>query len=323
MPLAEPARISVAMCTRDGEGFVAEQLTSILRQTRLPDELVLFDDRSTDDTVAIARRVLHDAPFTTRVCSNPHPLGVTANFSAAIAAASGDVIVLADQDDVWHPDKLTRLGSAFERSADVLAVFSDAHLIDGAGQPLPGTLWSRVGVSRGARRRLESGAVLEQLCRWKVVTGSTLAFRTGIVPLLLPMPPSTLHDSWIAVVAALLGRVVAVPEPLVSYRIHGANTVGVPSRDPQALVASHAGDAGVRDDELAMFELAATRTDGVADPRRLDLVARKVSFLEQRAGLDRRAVRRVWPVAAGLVQGRYHALGHGWRSAAHDLLIGR
>ncbi len=312
------------MCTRDGERFVVEQLTSILEQRRLPDQLVLFDDASTDGTVELAERTLREAPFPTKVTRNDTALGVTANFSAAIAACSGDVIALADQDDVWHANKLERLSTELARDDNVLAVFSDADLIDEDSSAQRRALWRRVGVSRAARRRLLGGQVLEQLVRWKVVTGATLAFRARLVPHLLPMPAGALHDTWIAVMAALLGDVVAVPDPLLCYRVHDANAVGLPSRDPRVVATTHADDTDARADELAMFELAVSRAAAAgADSQRLALVERKIRFLEQRAALDAKPVLRIAPVARGLVTGRYHALGHGARSAGHDLVYGR
>jgi glycosyltransferase involved in cell wall biosynthesis len=310
------------MCTRDGERFVGQQLASILEQGRLPDELIVFDDASSDGTVEIVERARRDAPFPTKVVRNASPLGVTGNFAAAIAAATGDVVVLADQDDIWRPTKLARVARELERDGDAVAVFSDATLVDEAGSSLPGSLWGRVGVSRGARRRIEDGAVLEQLVRWKVVTGATLAFRSRLTPLLLPMPEGTLHDAWIAVVAALTGRVVAISDPLLAYRIHAENVVGVPSRDPRRLAAARRADTSARHDELRMFELALERTASVAEPERRALVERKVRFLEQRAELGPRAVNRAAAVARGLASGRYHSLGHGVRSAAHDLVFG-
>ena len=310
------------MCTRDGERFVGEQLRSILEQRRLPDELVLFDDASTDATVDLAERMLRDAPFPTKVVRHPTRLGVTANFSAAIAAVSGDVVVLSDQDDAWHPGKLDRVAAELGRGDEVLAVFSDASLIDAEGNPMPGSLWDRVSVSRAARRRLERGAVLEQLVRWKVVTGATLAFRSRLTPLLLPMPEGTLHDAWIALVAALTGRVVAIADPLLSYRVHPGNAVGVLSRDPRKRAAEHRADTSARPDELDMFALAAVRTAGVGAPEDLALLQRKISFLEQRAALAPQPLRRIGVVGRALAAGDYHALGHGARSAAHDLVFG-
>jgi glycosyltransferase involved in cell wall biosynthesis len=309
------------MCTRDGERFVGEQLRSILEQDRAPYELVLFDDASTDRTVAVAEETLRDTPFPTQIVRNPMTLGVTANFSAAIASVRGDVVVLADQDDVWHPGKLSRIAAELARSDDVVAVFSDATLIDGDGKPVWGTLWRGVGVWGAARRRFDGGKVLDQLVRWKVVTGATLAFRSRLIPLLLPMPEGTLHDSWIALVAALTGRVVPVARPLMSYRVHPGNTVGLLNRYPLKRFALHRDDDGARAEELTMFRAAARRTT-VADARRLELVRRKIRFLEQRAALSSEPLRRVPAVASGLATGRYHRLGHGARSAAHDLVFG-
>src|SRR4051812_39002594 len=102
VPPADAPTVTVVLCTRDGARHIEAQLTSIVRQLRPPTELVIRDDASVDDTVAIVRRVLADSPFRTTIVSNPTPLGPRANFEAGIATATSDVIVLADQDDEWE-----------------------------------------------------------------------------------------------------------------------------------------------------------------------------------------------------------------------------
>src|SRR5215208_90703 len=102
----------VAMCTYNGAQFVAEQLDSIAAQTRRPDELVVCDDGSDDATPEIIREFAHRASFPLRFYVNETNLGSTRNFERAISLCEGDFIALADQDDVWLPEKLERLERA-------------------------------------------------------------------------------------------------------------------------------------------------------------------------------------------------------------------
>ena len=93
--------LSVAMCTYNGSRHLSEQLESIGTQTRLPDELVICDDCSSDDTIRIIERFSASAPFAVRLEINTQNLGSTKNFEKAIRLCQGDLIALADQDDVW------------------------------------------------------------------------------------------------------------------------------------------------------------------------------------------------------------------------------
>ncbi|MBW2422395.1 MAG: glycosyltransferase, partial [Deltaproteobacteria bacterium] len=104
------ARISVAMATCEGAPYLDAQLESLRTQSRPPDELVLCDDHSADETPAIAEAFARRAPFSVRIERNPQRLGITANFEKAVSLCSGDLIFLADQDDVWKPTKIEALG---------------------------------------------------------------------------------------------------------------------------------------------------------------------------------------------------------------------
>lgn len=106
--------LSVAMCTYNGEEYLWEQLLSIAEQTRLPDELIVCDDSSTDTTLQILNEFQKMAPFSVRIYCNEAKLGPSKNFEKAITLCSGDVIALSDQDDVWLPRKLERLEKLLE-----------------------------------------------------------------------------------------------------------------------------------------------------------------------------------------------------------------
>lgn len=91
--------ISTAMCTYNGEKYLREQLESIARQTLLPNELVVCDDCSSDETVEIIQDFSRNAPFSVRLMINENNLGFAKNFEKAITLCSGEIIVLSDQDD--------------------------------------------------------------------------------------------------------------------------------------------------------------------------------------------------------------------------------
>src|SRR4029077_8380451 len=109
-------RLSIAMCTYNGARFLPEQLESIAAQTRLPDELVVCDDGSADESAEIVRNFGKNAPFPVRLELNEKNLGATKNFEKAIGLCQGDLISLADQDDVWKPQKLSKLWLVFQEN---------------------------------------------------------------------------------------------------------------------------------------------------------------------------------------------------------------
>src|ERR1700759_3492324 len=138
-------RLSVALCTYNGGGFLYQQLKSIAEQSRLPDEVVACDDGSTDGTVALLREFAASVSFPVRIIENAQNLGVTANFAQAIGLCTGDLIALSDQDDIWYPNRLSRCEEEFNLDARVDLIFSDANLIDEQGRETAQTLWQRLG----------------------------------------------------------------------------------------------------------------------------------------------------------------------------------
>ena len=315
--------VSVALCTFHGERFLAVQLESIATQTVLPAEVVVCDDGSTDGTVEIVARFTAGVPFPVHLHVNPKNLGVTANFAGAIARCRGSIIALADQDDVWAPEKLERLVAAFEDHPEAGAVFSDAELVDEALRPLGRTLFEATRFTDGRRRRFAAGHALDVLVSRPVVCGATLTFRSSFRDLVLPIPGTGLHDIWIAGLLASVSEIVVLPEPLVRYRQHGANQVGAASRGLRAKLATRRRQ-GVLGDEIAHYRAMAERLRrapaGRVDPHALRLLGRKVEHLEFRYGLPR---HRVGAVLAELLRGRYHRYSRGLESAGYDLLFRR
>jgi glycosyltransferase involved in cell wall biosynthesis len=331
--------LSVAMCTYNGARFVGAQLASVAAQTRVPDELVVCDDRSTDETFEIVRDFAATAPFRVRLQVNEANLGSTGNFARALSLCDGELIALCDQDDAWLPSKLARLEEEFARDPCALVVFSDASVVDEELRPTGQGLWESVGLSGAELERLKSGRGLGDLLRGSTVTGATMAVAARLRELALPIPTDLplIHDAWMSLLAACVGVVRPVAEPLVLYRRHTSQQVGPLARTEHAdgLSAVAAGEAFARanpyDSALAVARAARTR---IADARSrgLDiakgpLAARSLAELdarithwEARRTLPRARLRRAAPVLRELFTLRYHRYSNGVASAAKDVL---
>ena len=123
--------ISVCMASYNGAKWIALQIDSILPQLGPDDELIVVDDASCDTTLDIVR-AYGDSRI--RVFENEQNLGVDLTFERALTLARGDILFLTDQDDIWYPDKVSRVMRAFEENPNVTLVLSDAHIIDSDGK---------------------------------------------------------------------------------------------------------------------------------------------------------------------------------------------
>ncbi len=135
-------RVSIAMCTYNGARFLSEQLESFAAQTRIPDELVVCDDGSTDDTVSLIASYAKTVGFPVRLIRNSQKLGPAKNFEKAIGLCEGEIIILSDQDDIWLSRKIETLVEAFAKHPKAVYAFSDAELVDEKGRPLGHSLWN-------------------------------------------------------------------------------------------------------------------------------------------------------------------------------------
>jgi glycosyltransferase involved in cell wall biosynthesis len=119
--------ISVAMCTYNGSKHIKEQLESIIYQTRKPDEIIICDDCSSDNTVEIAQNLLSVSTIKSTIIRNEINLGFRKNFEKAIGLCHGDIVFLSDQDDVWLPEKIEKVANIFDNDEEVIMAFHDAY----------------------------------------------------------------------------------------------------------------------------------------------------------------------------------------------------
>ncbi|HEY1937775.1 MAG TPA: glycosyltransferase family 2 protein [Candidatus Angelobacter sp.] len=220
------SKISVAMCTCNGETYLQEQLESILVQTMPPDELIVCDDASTDRTVGILNTFKRQCNFPVTLIVNKNRVGVCKNFENAIAHCSGDIIVLSDQDDIWLPFKIATLMATFESDPRCGYVFSNAALIDERGGYLGRDLWTSLGFDKARQSKYFSGDQLNVMLKcFSFVYGMTMAFRGALKAKLLPFecrfPRVIVHDGWISLMLTAIGsHGIAIPSCLVKYRQH-------------------------------------------------------------------------------------------------------
>ena len=323
-----PPRFSVAMCTYNGARFVAEQLASVAAQTRPPDELVVCDDGSRDETRALVEEFAGRAPFPVRLFVNERNLGSTRNFGRAVSLCTGDLIALADQDDVWLPAKLERLEARFAARESVGLVFTEAELVDERLRPTGRRLWELVGFGPREQRMVRRGRAADLLLPGWHVTGATMAFRARFRELVLEIPDDlpVIHDGWIALLVASVAEVDFVAEPLIRYRQHAAQQVGAKEKPgPRGGVAGAARRANSYGDLIRIAERACERLserggEGARGAMRgLDA---RLRHLRARAGLPAGKLARVPPVLKELLALRYHQYSNGARSALKDLLVG-
>ncbi len=218
--------VSVVLCTFNGAAFLTEQLASIASQSRPPDEMVVRDDGSTDETMQILQSFAASAGFPVSIEENPVRLGAPSNFWAAMHESTGDIVALCDQDDVWMSSKLERAIQLLDSDPIVGATFSDGLCIDDTGAFTGRSLWDGAGFTVYERALFESGQELEVLLRHPVVTGATFTFRAALLPSVAPGPEMP-HDFWVSAAVAMRSRVVPIREPLIKYRLHQSNTMGL------------------------------------------------------------------------------------------------
>jgi hypothetical protein len=219
-------KISIALCTYNGEKFLPQQLASMQQQTRLPDELVVCDDRSTDRTIEVVRQFAASVSFPVRLFENPRNVGFVANFERAIGLCEGDLIALSDQDDIWYPIRLERSEQVFTANPKVGMVFSDGDIIDDQDRLQGARLWASFGFEGDRKQQMLAGDYTV-LVKNRFVTGATMMLRSNLRASCLPIGQGWLHDEWIAPTSAGVSDVLPIDEPLIRYRKHASQQVGV------------------------------------------------------------------------------------------------
>lgn len=319
----------VVLATYQGARFVEEQLRSVVGQRRPPDHIVVRDDGSTDGTPDLVREVLATSGISYELSVNDRRLGAVGNFAALLAELAaeprGEIVLLCDQDDRWHERKTATVVAAFGADPAAMAMFSNARLVGEAGEPLDGNVWTRTGFTGSLRRRWDRGDSFGVLLSRNVTPGATLAFRAELLRAALPIPAVGWHDHWMLRVAAAIGRVSIIDEPLVDYRLHSSNVVGLtaPLTLAEKFRRLHGPDPRwpTLVDDAAQLDALAEQLRA-AHPAAAGRARQAHLFAQRRiAALSRPRRARAALVAHELASGGYRRYADGLRSALNDVLV--
>ena len=321
-------RVSVAMATYNGSRFVDEQLRSIAAQTQPPDELVVCDDESSDDTAERLDRFASEADFEVRVHRNVPRLTTSPNFEKAVSLCTGDIVFLADQDDVWMPEKVEVLSSLLDENPSAGAVFCNGRVTDSDLKPLHMDLWKAQFFSPREQERVRRGRSVEVFLRHVVAAGTTMAFRTRYRDLYLPFPAlRDCHDSWIAFTIAAVADFYILDRNLIDYRVHDANQFGLRELTlPEQFAAARKQiDIGAFTYAVNFFTAAHERLAGNADfpcsDHILELIGEKIDHSRVRDEMSSRLLLRAPQILAEALGGRYSRYSYGIKSVAQDIFL--
>ncbi|WP_432697803.1 glycosyltransferase [Marinobacterium sp. YM272] len=203
-------KISIAMAVYNGQNYIENQLESFLDQTVLPDELVITDDCSSDQTEEIVKKFSEAAPFDVLLFRNSRRLGYCGNFNAALTKTTGDLVFLSDQDDVWFPDKIEYMLNVAENNPDALLMMNNALLTD---KTLNHNGLTKIGQIRSAGFDMRS-----------FVMGCCCVVRRELLDLSTPIPEGVeAHDKWLVWFADGLNAKIVDEKILQYYRRHETN----------------------------------------------------------------------------------------------------
>ena len=227
--------LAVLLSTYNGERFLAEQLDSLLRQTRRDFIVLARDDGSGDGSRALLEKYASRHPDRFHLLPEDHVnRGACASFALLLETAlerapelglESAYLMFCDQDDIWLEDKIERQmklmrdTEAGDPSLPVL-VHSDLEVVSFGNEPVAPSFAAYQGLDIERNRFIEM--VVSNL-----VTGCTVLINEALARRALPFSPDAImHDWWLALTASAFGKVAYIEEPTIRYRQHDANTIG-------------------------------------------------------------------------------------------------
>lgn len=293
--------VSIALATYNGSTYLPELLASLEAQSWPNLEVVVADDASRDGTPELLASYSGRVPV--RLVGGGGRVGIVGNFERALAACRGDYIALADQDDVWAPEKIADLMRDLQRverargHATPALAFCDIELVDAKLGCLSKSLFDITAKSRRAER-------LRDFLLSNHVPGCAMLVNRAALKRALPFPAGiVMHDWWLSMVVASFGEIRHVAAPHLKYRQHDGNAVGASATNQRAV-------AGARDE----CAVEAAKRRGVSRRRQIDGIADQIRLFARRFGAE-------LPVDA---RDDMHAFSRGiesWRGAIEFVLI--
>ena len=200
--------ISVCIPTYNGAKYIKAQLDSILYQLGKNDEVIISDDSSTDNTLQVIENLKDSRIFILRHNKFHSPIF---NLENALKHAKGDIILLADQDDIWLPEKVTTMMNSLDMYD---LVVSDCEIIDEKGKLINESFFQLRNSGKGFWKNVYMNTYL----------GCCIGFKSELLKYVLPFPKQIpMHDIWLGLLSEIYGKTSFISEKLIQYRRHGEN----------------------------------------------------------------------------------------------------
>lgn len=232
---------SVVITTYNGEKYIIEQIESILNQTVLPDEIIISDDNSSDNTVLLIKDFMkkdRNNGVRIQLLLNDNPQkGVNQNIGNAIEHTSSDIVLLCDQDDIWCNDKIEVIKEAFLEYPEMELLVHDADYLiqnsDGKFQLHDKSFYQHhscaIGYYIGKQRvaKLQREMFINKVITGNLINGMCMAVNREFIRSIMPFPELGYFDWWILLCSIINDSCFAINKVLAYYRIHANNLVGI------------------------------------------------------------------------------------------------
>ena len=311
-------KVSVVLCTYNSGRFINRFLQGIAAQTLQPNEVIVSDDGSSDNTLQIVEKFKNQLNIS--VFKNQKNLGYAQNFSSALMRASGELIFPADHDDVWLPKKIEFFVESAQQSSASL-FFCNSFLVD-ENLSIKGDYWSSVNLSEFERSAIMNGNGLPLFLRRGVIPGHAMAIRGDFLQRALPVPPHWDHDHWLCIVVSAIGSIHCLDKKLIYYVLHQHQAVGMQqSSGFHRIFKALRRSLGVNQVEYEKIESLRNRLlqNGLKSEKK-SMIEGKLEHCRVRAGLRRNIFPRFIQVVKEWSRGGYQRYENGLSSAIKDLL---
>lgn len=225
-------KTSIVMAVYNGQKYIKKQLVSIKDQTRQIDEVIIIDDCSTDDSPKIVAKFIEENHLVNwQLKENKRNLGYIGNFKKGLSLATGDIIFLCDQDDVWKLNKIEKMVNILENHQNIYSLAASFEFINQKDEK-----FNIVNQKNKSNNNLIDFVVdsklteidLKYLLRCNFSQGCTMAIRKKIVKEYLNVFSNTIPHDWaLNLIAAVHHGCYYLDEKLIEYRIHNENTIGL------------------------------------------------------------------------------------------------
>jgi glycosyltransferase involved in cell wall biosynthesis len=231
-------RISVAIIAYNSSEYIKNQIDSILEQTHNVDEIVLFEDASTDNTKEILEDYKNKYPELFFIHYNAQNIGIYKNIEKAIKSCTGDIIILADHDDFWYSNKVETIIKWFNSNPNMNGVFTNGTIMN--SEEIINNNYSLWDVMGFPYKSIKNSTDLKLYINTveNAVTGATLAFRKNLPFLNYPFPTikNLVHDRWIAMNLAENNSLGILDEKIIRYRIHSKQAIGGKTKEVEKYI---------------------------------------------------------------------------------------